>query len=119
MTYVLFLDDERKPEFVPALSKMGKPILVATTYAGAIQIIESHGMPAYISFDHDLGLDENGVEKNGYDFAKWLCEQALDGRFSLKNLDYGVHSMNPVGARNIRCYLDSFMRSVYGIDKDN
>ena len=44
--------------------------------------------------------------------AKWLVEEALDGRLDLCGLRYQVHSRNPVGQINIRGVLDSYMNSL-------
>jgi hypothetical protein len=44
----------------------------------------------YISFDHDLGYD-----LTGYDVAKYIVEN------NIKIDGFTVHSMNPVGAKNI------------------
>ena len=49
-----------------------------------------------IDFDHDLG-----EEKSGYDIAKWLVENGEKGKFR-------IHSMNPVGANNIRQLLKHY-----------
>ena len=49
-----------------------------------------------ISFDHDLGPGPSG-----YDFAVWLVEHKITGFFH-------VHSMNPVGANNIRQLLTHY-----------
>lgn len=52
---------------------------IVRSYDEVVKIIEHYGMPNYISFDHDLGVDENGVLlKSGYDFAKWIVENDLD-----------------------------------------
>ncbi|MFN6945972.1 MAG: cyclic-phosphate processing receiver domain-containing protein [Cytophagaceae bacterium] len=54
------------------------------------------GLPEFISFDNDLGLDDKGeVVPDGYAVVKWLVyESGLD----LRNLKYHVHSANPVVA---------------------
>ena len=44
----------------------------------------------FISFDHDLGF---GI--SGYDVAKWIVENEIP------IAGFTVHSMNPVGAKNI------------------
>ena len=49
-----------------------------------------------IDFDHDLGEG-----KTGYDIAKWLVENNYIGKFR-------IHSMNPVGANNIRQLLKHY-----------
>lgn len=44
----------------------------------------------FVSFDHDLGF---GI--NGYDVAKWIVENEIP------IAGFTVHSMNPIGAKNI------------------
>lgn len=44
----------------------------------------------FVSFDHDLGF---GI--NGYDVAKWIVENEIP------ITGFTVHSMNPIGAKNI------------------
>ena len=81
-----------------------------------------NGFPNVISFDHDLGYeefdtDENGkiivtaatAEKNGYDFAKFLVEYDLSTSTMPDNFTFTVHSMNPIGAENIRKYLENYI----------
>jgi hypothetical protein len=47
-------------------------------------------------------------EKTGYDCAKWLVNFCMDN--NLKLPEYYVHSMNPVGRRNILGYLDNYVK---------
>ena len=62
-----------------------------------IREAEGNGQDRFIlELDHDLG-----EEKTGYDFAKWLIEQSYIGKFR-------IHSMNPVGANNIRQLLKHY-----------
>lgn len=90
----LWIDDERP--VAPWFNNGNAAI--ARTYDDAIDIFLdlNDGSEIYISFDHDLG---NG--KTGYDFAKWLIEHQCIGYFH-------VHSMNPVGAANIRQLLSHY-----------
>jgi hypothetical protein len=73
------------------------------TYEDFVQYIKSNGIPDFISFDNDLGLDANGeVAPDGYAAAKWLVyESGVD----LRNLKFKVHSANPVAAEQIRGLL--------------
>lgn len=66
-----------------------------------ITYIEANGLPDFISFDHDLGLQESG-----YDCAKWLVAYCLDNEMELQ--DFVVHSQNPVGKQNIASLLSNF-----------
>jgi hypothetical protein len=45
-------------------------------------------------------------EKTGYDCAKWLVNYCLDNNQKLPN--FIIHSMNPVGTKNISDYLNDF-----------
>lgn len=72
-----------------------------TNYNDFVTCITENGLPTSISFDHDLGTG-----KSGYDCAKWLVEYCLDNDLDLP--DYHVHSMNPVGKRNIEALLENF-----------
>lgn len=114
MKYILFLDDERDPSFVPSLADMGYVILIARNYGNALWLIENYGVPVHISLDHDIGLDLSGNEKSGYDLVKAICEMDLDNIISLKGMTYGIHSMNPVGAKNMSSYLDNYLKVVIG-----
>ena len=72
--------------------------------------------------DHDLGdsaMDEwlyrttknyqinydNITEKTGYDCAKWLVEQWLDGK---PLVDVYTHSANAIGSANIMGYINNY-----------
>lgn len=73
-----------------------------------MQYIKTHGLPNLISFDNDLGLDENNIlATDGYAAAKWLVyESGLD----LTDLKFYVHSANPVAAAQIRGLLTNYIR---------
>ena len=95
----LFLDDERDP--------IGKKWIVCRTSYGVYEECGERGLPSFISFDHDLG--ENSL--TGYDVAKWIIDQILDGRWKLpKDFGWYVHSQNPIGAENINMLLTNFMK---------
>ncbi len=100
----LYLDDLRVPseEFD----------FIARSYEEAIGVIQEHGCMNYISFDHDLGADdEEQPLKSGFDFAKWLVEADINGTYPLaKDFTYKVHSQNPVGKANIIALLDGYLR---------
>lgn len=56
------------------------------------------GQIDFISFDHDLGEEENGT---GYDVARWILEQAATDNPNIGDIKWKVHSANPVGVKNI------------------
>lgn len=88
----LYLDDLRS---VP------QGFIGVRSYAEFVTYIETNGLPDFISFDHDLGLQENG-----FDCAKWLVNYCLDNEMELP--DFTVHSQNPVGKKNIESLLNNF-----------
>lgn len=101
MTYCLFIDDERYPP------DDGKDWIIARNEKDVVVSLIDKGMPSFISFDHDLGRDEN----TGYDIAKLLVKLDIeDDNFSFpNNFSYYVHSQNPVGKENIIGYLDNYL----------
>lgn len=64
-----------------------------------------YGIPNFISFDHDLDMNETG-----YDFAWWLINESLDGKLTFpEDFSFFVHSANPVGKQNITSLLNNFL----------
>ena len=103
----LFLDDLRTIDMVYDKSQESEFDIVRT-YLDFKNYIKQNGLPEFISFDNDLGLDTNGeVAPDGYAAAKWLVyESGLD----LRNLEFKVHSANPVAAEQIRGLLKNYIR---------
>ena len=64
----------------------------------------SNVLISFISFDHDLGTG-----KNGLDCAKALIEYDMDNGILNDSFDFYVHSMNPVGAKNIRSLMSNYL----------
>ena len=93
----IYIDDMRQPLIPGALWVKSYDEAIA-----ALKAIQSTSeitlMPfsLVVDFDHDLGED-----KTGYDIAKWLVEYNYFGKFR-------IHSMNPVGANNIRQLLKHY-----------
>lgn len=81
--------------------------IVVRTYIDFINCIKARGLPLFISFDNDLGADENGnILPDGYACTKWLVyESTLD----LRNLQFKVHSANPVARIQIQSLLDNYI----------
>lgn len=71
------------------------------SYSEFVIFITQNGLPDYISFDHDLGLQESG-----FDCAKWLVNYCLDNVKPIPK--FVVHSQNPVGKQNIESLLNNF-----------
>lgn len=100
MLFYVWVDDTRPIPKVPY-----ENCYWAKTYKEAISFIKDNIRPAdslVVDLDHDLGS-----KKSGYDIAKWLVQNGYQGSFR-------VHSMNPVGAKNIR---DTLLR--YGWQEIN
>lgn len=102
----LFLDDLRSVEMIYDKTEADSFDIVRT-YDDFVMYIKSNGLPDFISFDNDLGLDANEeVAPDGYACAKWLVyESGLD----LSNLKFKVHSANPVAAEQIRGLLTNYI----------
>lgn len=112
MSYQLFLDDIRTVAMVyPALAE--SEFIIVRDHRAFKETILKMGLPSYISFDNDLGLDENGeLAPDGYACAKWLVyESGLD----LRELTFYVHSANPVAKVQIESLLTNYIRHLKGL----
>ena len=131
--YHLFLDDERMPGDVTWCNLPSAKYAVVRNYNEFVQHILTFGVPAFVSFDHDLAdfhyeaamkdaqqnskmkllfevADEivdvdYGPEKTGYDCARWLADFCADR--GAKFPKYAVHSMNLVGSVRIKQYVEN------------
>jgi hypothetical protein len=105
----IYLDDVRTP--------IDKDWIIARDYEQFVRIVKTYGLENIktISLDHDLGDTamkewhknvyhnytlnyDNITEKTGYDCAKWLVEQWMNGA---PVVDVYTHSANAIGAANI------------------
>jgi len=112
----IYLDDVRTP--------VEKNWVVVRSYDEFIAKVNEIGLENidFISLDHDLGdsamkewhknvyhnytLDYNSItEKTGYDCAKWLVEQWMEGQ---SVVDVYTHSANAIGSANIMGYINNF-----------
>ena len=102
----LFLDDIRTVDMVYDKS-LENEFDIVRTYDEFVNYIINNGLPKFISFDNDLGLDEKGnLAPDGYAAAKWLVyESDLD----VRDLEYKVHSANPVAAEQIKGLLNNYI----------
>lgn len=108
--YKMFLDDIRDcNQYYP-----NEDMVVCRTYQEAVEYVKKHGIPSFVSFDHDLGDVHNENEETGYTFAKYLIEYMIENKITT-TFDYHVHSANPVGAMNIISYLDNAFKFIRGL----
>ncbi|NER17537.1 hypothetical protein GWK10_09970 [Spongiivirga citrea] len=103
----LFLDDVRTIDMIYDKS-MESEFDIVRTFDEFVAYINKNGLPNYISFDNDLGLGEDGkIAPDGLAAAKWLVyESGLD----LKDLEFYVHSANPVAAEQIKGLLTNYIK---------
>lgn len=103
----LFLDDLRTIDMVYDKS-MESEFDIVRTYEDFVEYISKNGLPELISFDNDLGLDENGeVAPDGYAAAKWLV---YESNLDLRNLEFKVHSANPIASEQIKGLLTNYIK---------
>ena len=112
----IYLDDIRTP--------VDKDWVVVRSYDEFVDKVNEIGLENIetISLDHDLGisamrewhtnvynnytLDYNNIEeKTGYDAAKWLVEQWMDGK---PICNVFTHSANAIGSANIMGYINNY-----------
>jgi len=99
MVWKLFLDDERYP------SQEGW--FIARSSQEAIELVEKIGMPCEIAFDHDLGGDDTSIK-----FIWWVIDQHYDNGLEIGDLQYSIHSQNPIGAANIKGLMEGFLNDI-------
>jgi hypothetical protein len=74
----------------------------AASSAEAMALTQVHGLPEAISFDHDLGGEDNAMV-----YCRWMAETYYDSKVP----EYAVHSANPVGKLNIESFMNSWKKS--------
>lgn len=99
----IFLDDLRD-----AHDHYNIKMVTIRNYFDFCEFINQNGVPDFISFDHDIASFENGKEYTGLDAAKYLVNYMLDNNIQ-KKFDFVVHSANPIGAENIKSYLENYL----------
>ena len=103
----IFLDDIRDPSYVGWTREES---VIVRNYKDFKKTIERNiNKVTFISFDHDLGINNDGTESNGMSCAKLLVEMDLDNVIDISHLKFQVHSANPVGKANIEGYLNGYI----------
>lgn len=107
--YILFLDDERTIEMVDRSRWPNTHILIARSSDEAKKLIYNPeiGVPLFCSFDHDLGGEDTTMV-----FLRWFVREYCDLFPKTKPFEYAVHSANPVGAKNIVSFMESWRKSL-------
>jgi hypothetical protein len=112
----IYLDDVRTPH--------DKEWVVVRNYDEFVSVVKELGLEniEVISLDHDLGDTamsewknnvylnyelnyDNIKEMTGYDAAKWLVEQWMDGK---PVVTVWTHSANAIGSANIMGYINNY-----------
>jgi len=93
----MFLDDIRQPP--------SDDWMVCRSSNEAIQYVEKHGMPDFISFDHDLGGNDTAMV-----FLHYYIDKLWNGTDPPPQ--YNIHSANPIGSNNIDSFMKSWKRSI-------
>lgn len=104
MNYYIYLDDIRKDDsfFKKHFNRNEWFPIVVRNYEDAVWAIDEieYGK-IFLDLDHDLGLDGD-EELNGYDFCKHVIHNKIPP------YKFHIHSMNSVGANNIRQLLSHY-----------
>jgi len=102
MTWKLYLDDERNP------TQAGWTVVRSSVMA-VVRCVERNELPELMSLDHDLGEKDDTMR-----FLKELHHiWETMGADPDKIPKYVVHSENPVGAKNIISFMESWKKSVF------
>lgn len=119
----IMLDDERhvwQITWVPL--PHDQDWITVRSYDAFVAEITSNGLPDFITFDHDLGIESYiratgdqashaafhasaDREMTGYDAALWLIDYCTNHALPLPECQ--VHSMNPIGRANIWAVLQA------------
>jgi hypothetical protein len=116
----VYLDDERNlEEFLDRVTQLGyevpKTDWIACRWPDEVIEHLKTGQVTVLSLDHDLGDKiyaevQKRKERKGMDVLTWMEDQVLNHGFK-PPLHIIVHSMNPVGSRDM-------IRLVFKIQKD-
>lgn len=101
MKWLLWLDDQWDDPATP-MRHTPPGFLPAASSKEALGLIQQHGMPAFMSLDHDLGGEDDAMV-----FLRALSLEHYEADLPT----YQIHSANPVGAANIRSFLESWRKS--------
>lgn len=126
MYYSLFLDDIRMPNHVNWVELPLVEWVVVRNFDQFIAYIKLHGCPTRVSFDHDLAVEHYNPnidwtksvqtrELTGMDCVKWLVDYCDE--HNCKFPEHYLHTMNSQGKENMRSYIESYQKSLFGTTK--
>ena len=104
MKIYIYVDDIRDDDYFynHYLSPEWRPI-ICRNYGLAVQALTQHLTDEiFIDLDHDLGFDNDNCEYSGYDICKFIIQHQIP------LTGFHIHSMNPVGAQNMRQLLTHY-----------
>lgn len=114
MSYYLLLDDIRNLEDVKSYTLLpnveASKWIIVRSYKEFVDLISLRGVPKFVCYDHDLADCDDIKEMTGYDCAKWLVGYCVEK--NIKHPPYIVHSMNPIGKKNIESYIESYNKTL-------
>jgi hypothetical protein len=109
MIWKLWLDDQSYDSDAPE-RHAPEGYIVACSTVEACTNVTIRGLPQFIDFDHDLGENDNAMM-----FLRWIESTYFwlddEGTVHIPPCpDYKVHSANPVGADNIKSFMESWKK---------
>lgn len=108
--YALFLDDERSPRDVYWIQyPEGLWWRIVRNYAEFKEQLDLNGLPAFVSFDHDLQDFVGGTERTGKTCAMLLTDYCTEHKLDLP--EYRIHTKNGPGSDNIASWFSSYLKA--------
>lgn len=114
MSFNMFIDDMRLPhddECVESGINLNVDWVIIRDTRDAISTVKATGrMPDRLALDHDLGELPDGTVDTVPVFLKWLANEfyfEVGGKIP----EYTIHSANPVGAANMRSFMESWKKA--------
>lgn len=101
MTWRLWLDDQWDEPEMP-FRHPPKGFIPARSSSEAIRLTQENGLPSFISFDHDLGNQDDAMK-----YINWISNEF----YSSTVPEYQIHSANMEGAKNIHSKMESWKKS--------
>lgn len=99
MKIYIYVDDIRECTWANILKSNQYQVQICRDYHSTIDILNccTKNNETFIDLDHDIGLDGSG-----YDICKYIVEHQIP------LIGFHIHSMNPIGAQNMRQLLTHY-----------